>query len=152
MVKETNPTEKRTKKILPFVMSTSMLTAAVFGAGGSAFAAEKQDQEFKNHGAEVSYYATSIPGSPEKGTFMRTIANKNVAAVTPDEEKPEQPGNEEDVSDTPTDDDVTLDPPVDEEAADTPTDEDATPAAPADEEEAADAPAVETATPDTPVN
>ena len=68
MVKETIQKEKATnKKILPFVMSTSMLTAAIFGAGGSAFAAEKgEETAFKNHGAEVSSFATSIPGSPEK--------------------------------------------------------------------------------------
>ncbi|WP_248512707.1 hypothetical protein, partial [Sporosarcina sp. NCCP-2222] len=115
MVKETNPTEKRTKKILPFVMSTSMLTAAVFGAGGSAFAAEKQDQEFKNHGAEVSHYATSIPGSPEKGKFMRTIANKNLVAATPGEEAPDQPADDEEATNTPNDEDVTADTPADEE-------------------------------------
>ena len=59
MVKETNPKENGTnKKILPFVMSTSMLTAAIFGAGGSALGAENGvETEFKNHGAEVSSFA-----------------------------------------------------------------------------------------------
>ena len=89
MVKETNQKEKSTnKKILPFVMSTSMLTAAIFGAGGSALAAEKgEETTFKNHGAEVSSFATSIPGSPEKGKFMRTIANKNLQAEIPNEDE-----------------------------------------------------------------
>ena len=83
MVKETNPKEKNTnKKILPFVMSTSMLTAAIFGAGGSALAAENnEEKEFKNHGEKVSYYATSIRGLPKKGEIISAIAkNKNLVA------------------------------------------------------------------------
>ena len=103
MVKETNQKEKNTnKKILPFVMSTSMLTAAIFGAGGSAFAAEKgEETEFKNHGAEVSSFATSIPGSPEKGKIMRTIANKNLQEEAPNEDDSDDPMDEDETTDVP---------------------------------------------------
>lgn len=56
------------KKVLPFVMSTSMLTAAFFAAEPSVFADEiDKEQEFKNHGQMVSHYAKTIPGSPDKG-------------------------------------------------------------------------------------
>ena len=133
MVKETNQKEKSTnKKILPFVMSTSMLTAAIFGAGGSAFAAEKgEETTFKNHGAEVSSFATSIPGSPEKGKFMRTIANKNLQEEAPNE----------DDSDDSTDEDETTDlPATEDEATDLPVDEDEVTDAPADEDETTDLP------------
>ncbi|MEV9641573.1 hypothetical protein ABZ756_12810, partial [Mammaliicoccus sciuri] len=107
MVKETTQKEKSTnKKILPFVMSTSMLTAAIFGAGGSAFAAEEgEEKEFKNHGAEVSSFATSTPGSPEKGSLMRTIANKNL----------QEKAQNEDDSDDFTDEDEATDVTVEEE-------------------------------------
>ncbi|MDN4608430.1 hypothetical protein [Sporosarcina highlanderae] len=142
MVKETNRNEKNTKKkILPFVMSTSMLTAAIFGAGGSALAAENGEKEFKNHGEKVSYYATSIPGSPEKGKFMRTIANKNFVAAEPDEE---------DSNDTTGDDDTTDAPNKEEEAVDAPAEEEADVDAPAEEEADVDAPAEEEADVDAP--
>lgn len=85
-MKDTSRKGKKTKRLVPFVVSTSMMTAALFGtAGTSAFAADQtQEPKFKNHGAQVSFYAKSTPGSPEKGKLMRTIAHGDVQIGLPD--------------------------------------------------------------------
>ena len=105
-----------------------MLTAAIFGAGGSAFAAEKgEETEFKNHGAEVSSFATSIPGSPEKGKIMRTIANKNLQEKAPNEDDSDDSKDEDETTDLPVNEDEATDVPVvEDEETDLPVDEDET--------------------------
>ena len=113
-----------------------MLTAAIFGAGGSALAAEKDEETgFKNHGAEVSSFATSIPGSPEKGKIMRSIANKNLQEMAPDEDDdPDNPMDEDEATDVPVDEDEATDVPVvEDETTDVPVIEEE----PADEDESA---------------
>ena len=55
--------------------------------------------DFKNHGAEVSSFATSIPGSPEKGKFMRTIANKNLQEEAPNEDDSDDSTDEDEATD-----------------------------------------------------
>ena len=102
MVKERNEKEKNTnKKILPFVMSTSMLTAALFGAGGAALADENsEDTTFKNHGEEVSSFAKSIPGSPEKGKIMRAIASKKWQEKAAGEDKADDSVDEDEDAET----------------------------------------------------
>ena len=62
------------KKVAPFVMSTSMVAATLFATGAPISAAELEEkgvntevlEQAKNHGQEVSELAKSLPGSLKK--------------------------------------------------------------------------------------
>jgi len=64
---------KRQSRKVPFVLSTSMLAATFLVAGASVSADEHNGQDV-NHGEIVSEVAQALPGSPEKGQIMSSIA------------------------------------------------------------------------------
>src|SRR3954463_14946460 len=80
-----NVNKALSKKVAPFVMSTSMMAATLFVAGAPISAAELEEkgvdpeilEQVKNHGQEVSAYARSLPGSPEKGQLVSELAKTN---------------------------------------------------------------------------
>ena len=69
------------KKWAPLVMSTTLITTAILSAGGTVSAAEVH--QAKNHGQEISQLANSLPGSPDKGSAIHTLAKQiNNTAIT----------------------------------------------------------------------
>ncbi|MGG3800361.1 hypothetical protein, partial [Metabacillus fastidiosus] len=85
--------KKLSKKVVPFVMSTSMMAATFLAAGAPTSAAELDNKEVnpeileqvQNHGQEVSELAKSLPGSPEKGKLISELA-KNKSFKTNDKD------------------------------------------------------------------
>ncbi len=77
-----NTNKALSKKVAPFVMSTSMMAATFLAAGAPISAAELEEkgvkpeivEQVKNHGQEVSALANSLPGSPEKGKLVSELA------------------------------------------------------------------------------
>ncbi|MGO4890084.1 hypothetical protein ACJ2A9_20245, partial [Anaerobacillus sp. MEB173] len=86
------------KKVLPLVLSTSMLASTFIAAGAPVLADELEIAE-KNHGQIVSEAASSIPGSFEKGKIISELAksNKDQSSVIEDGLEDEGTEAEEDV-------------------------------------------------------
>ena len=92
------------KKVAPFVMSTSMVAATFLAAGAPISAAELEGkgvtseviEQAKNHGEEVSQLAKSLPGPPEKGQLVSELAKdkseKNIEESTSDDLATEEDG------------------------------------------------------------
>ncbi|MBO1002252.1 hypothetical protein IPU62_06015, partial [Pseudogracilibacillus auburnensis] len=157
------------KKILPFVMSTSMITAALFATGPSVFADEgEKEPDFRNHGAEVSYFAKTVPASPDKGKIMRTIAskkwkeraqndgndeNESVDPSGDENESAEDPADENEDAEETDDENESVEVPADEnDSAEEPGDENESAEDPADENDSAEEPGDENESAEDPVD
>src|SRR5690242_19331972 len=83
------------KKVAPFVMSTSMMAATFLAAGAPISAAELEGKEVapevieqaKNHGQEVSALAKSLKGPSEinKGQLINELAKDKSFKTEQDE-------------------------------------------------------------------
>ena len=94
------------KKVAPFVMSTTMMAATFLAAGAPISAAELEGknvnheviEQAKNHGQKVSALAKSLPGSPEKGQLVSELAkskSENIIEESANEDVTEVEGVEE---------------------------------------------------------